>query len=152
MYLSATRGGGGFLGIHIIDLEQTIPMMRRALNFVRDVYDKRGKLQGCRRDMLSRAHRRREEKQFIPEALFLLSVSQPRSAPLLRSSTKLQIPVIAIVDSDADPSGIQYPVPANDDSHLHKELILDATVEADENELRWPKPQFTRNDQRRNVR
>jgi ribosomal protein S2 len=66
---------------------------------------------------------------------------------LLRSSTKPQIPVTAIVDSDADPSGIQYPVPANDDSHLHKELIPDATVEADENELKWLKPQVTRNDQ-----
>ncbi len=29
---------------HIIDLEQTIPMMRRALTFVRQVCDKRGKI------------------------------------------------------------------------------------------------------------
>lgn len=62
--------------------------------------------------------------QFIPEALFLLNIKQ--NLPLLRNSIKLQIPIIAIVNSDADPLGIKYPIPANDASHpeIYKGLLV----------------------------
>ena len=136
--------------IHIIDLEQTIPMMRRALTFVRHVCDKRGKIcfpalfplgQLLRRGVNTRAkgkgiimnsRSRREAQQFIPEALLLLSIKQ--NLPLLRNSIKLQIPIIAIVNSDADPLGIQYPIPANDNLGLYKDLVLGAIYDSAQGE------------------
>lgn len=54
---------------------------------------------------------------------------------LSKEAIKLQIPTIAIVDSDASPFGIQYPVPGNDEVNLYKELFLNALVAQDEKEL-----------------
>jgi len=46
---------------------------------------------------------------------------------------KLQIPIIAIVDTNCDPSGIDYPIPGNDDAiraiRLITSRIADAVVE-----------------------
>ena len=42
----------------------------------------------------------------------------------------LNIPVFAIVDSNVDPSNIDYIIPANDDSIKATKLILDYFVEA----------------------
>jgi small subunit ribosomal protein S2 len=37
---------------------------------------------------------------------------------------KLNIPIVAIVDSNSDPDGIDYVIPANDDAIKSIELIL----------------------------
>ena len=47
---------------------------------------------------------------------------------VIKEATKKSIPVIAIVDTQIDPKGIQYPIPGNDDSpqaqYLYYKLIL----------------------------
>jgi small subunit ribosomal protein S2 len=43
---------------------------------------------------------------------------------------KLNIPIVAVVDSNADPSTVDYPIPANDDAIKAIQLITDYIVEA----------------------
>jgi len=50
----------------------------------------------------------------LPGALFIIDPRKERIA--LNEANKLQIPVVAIVDSNCDPDGIDYPIPGNDDA------------------------------------
>jgi len=138
MYLLVVRNN-----THIIDLEQTIPMLRRALAAMRHTTQQRGKvgLAACGSQHPGKA-------PHIPEALFLLKIKQ--NLLLIRRVSKLQIPIIAIVNTDIDPSGIKYPIPANDASRpgVYKELVLRAAAGVEL--AKWilaPKTEGTRNDQ-----
>lgn len=212
-------------GIHVIDLEQTILMAKRALNFVKKVCERRGYIFFvCRNDsspmrtqysgrnpsfidnprrknpvsvslssssldgkshlahnlsstlktfgptgteprttqhsnesvfvhdgQLQLIHcgpqsgphslvQKRQGKQlfFQPEAVFILNTAP--NAALIKEAIKLQIPIIAVLDSDSDPYGIQYPIPGNDDSvdaiSLYTELLLAAVAASKQNELK----------------
>lgn len=48
----------------------------------------------------------------------------------VKEAKKLGVPVIGVVDSNADPSGIDYPIPANDDALKAIKQLLDYVVEA----------------------
>ncbi len=48
----------------------------------------------------------------------------------IKEATRLGIPVVAISDSNADPSVIKYPIPANDDAIKTIQLITDYVVAA----------------------
>lgn len=50
----------------------------------------------------------------LPDALFVIDVLQERIA--VREANKLGIPVIAVVDSNASPKGVDYVIPGNDDA------------------------------------
>lgn len=50
----------------------------------------------------------------VPDAVIVLDAIKDRTAIL--EANKMNIPVIAILDTNADPSGVNYPIPANDDS------------------------------------
>jgi small subunit ribosomal protein S2 len=43
----------------------------------------------------------------------------------VREARKLGLPLIAIVDTNADPSLIDYPIPANDDAIRTLQLVTD---------------------------
>ncbi len=43
----------------------------------------------------------------------------------VREAKKLKIPIVAIVDTNADPSQVTYPIPANDDAIKTIQLIAD---------------------------
>lgn len=58
-----------------------------------------------------------------PGALVVVDVISDANA--VREAKTLGIPVVAIVDTNADPSGIDYVVPANDDAIKGLELLLD---------------------------
>ena len=49
----------------------------------------------------------------LPECVFIVDAKKESIA--VQEANKLNIPIIAIVDTDTDPSGVQYPIPANDD-------------------------------------
>jgi small subunit ribosomal protein S2 len=49
-----------------------------------------------------------------PGALFVVDVNHESNA--IKEARKLAIPVIALVDTNADPSLVDYPIPCNDDS------------------------------------
>lgn len=48
----------------------------------------------------------------------------------IREARKLNIPIVAIVDTNADPSQVTYPIPANDDAIKTIQLITDYVVAA----------------------
>lgn len=50
----------------------------------------------------------------LPDAVFVADVV--RDKIVVTEARKLKIPVIAITDSNADPNGIAYPIPGNDDA------------------------------------
>jgi small subunit ribosomal protein S2 len=64
----------------------------------------------------------------LPDLIFVLDVSKDKLA--LQEANKLGIPVIALVDTDIDPSKIEYPIPANDDAISTQVLFLKAASKA----------------------
>ncbi len=63
-----------------------------------------------------------------PGAMIVVDVVAEINA--VREARKLGIPVIAIVDTNADPSLVDYVIPANDDAIKSVKLIIDYFVEA----------------------
>lgn len=56
-------------------------------------------------------------------AVFIFDVTHDKNA--VAESIKLNIPIVGIVDTNADPAQIAYPVPANDDAIKTLQLIAD---------------------------
>ena len=201
-YIYGTREG-----VHIMDLTQTVPMLYRALEAVRDVAAKGGKVlfvgtkeqaqepveQAAKRcgqffvnhrwlgGMLTnwktisssikrlkeidskmakgelngftkkeRLNMERErEKLFAslggiqdmngrPDIIFVIDA--PKEQLAVAEAKKLGIPVVAICDSNADPDGIAYPVPGNDDAlraiNLYCDLVSGAVLDGIQAELK----------------
>ncbi|MCL1867711.1 MAG: 30S ribosomal protein S2 [Paludibacter sp.] len=64
----------------------------------------------------------------LPAAVFVIDVMKEHIA--VAEAQRLGIPVFGIVDTNSDPSGIDYVIPANDDSTKAIEIILDAMAQA----------------------
>ena len=169
-------------GVHIIDLQQTVPLLYRALEFVHEIASKGGRVLfvGTKRqaavpiaeaagrcgqyyvnhrwlggmltnwktisnsisrlkkldDQLSEENlgltkkellnltREREkldrslggirEMGGLPDVVVVIDTNKEEIA--VHEANKLNIPVIAIIDSNSNPQGIQYPIPGNDDA------------------------------------
>jgi small subunit ribosomal protein S2 len=182
--------------VHIIDLEQTVPLMQRALQAMRDTaahggrvlfvgtkrqaqervaeaakrcgqyyvnhrwlggmltnwktisqsikrlreineklekdvgkFTKKELLQMSRdRDKLERALGGIKDMGGLPDILFVIDTLKENIA--IEEATKLGLPVIAIVDSNSDPSHITYPIPGNDDASRAIELYCDLASQA----------------------
>ena len=168
--------------VHILDLQQTVPMMDRALRAVRDVVAAGGRvlfvgtkkaaaeyvaesakrcgqyyvnhrwlggmltnwktIQGSikrlkqmeerlgadvqgltkkevlmltrEKEKLDRALGGIKEMGGLPDIIFVIDVVKEKLA--IEEANKLGIPVVAVVDSNADPEGIAFPIPGNDDA------------------------------------
>lgn len=66
-----------------------------------------------------------------PGAVFVVDVNNDINA--VREARRLNVPIVAIVDTNADPSLVDYPIPANDDAIKTIQLILDYVKSAIEN-------------------
>ncbi|MCP9612550.1 30S ribosomal protein S2 [Coprobacter tertius] len=64
----------------------------------------------------------------LPSALFVIDVMKEHIA--VREANRLGIPVFAMVDTNSDPSNIDFVIPANDDATKSIEVILDAVCGA----------------------
>lgn len=186
--------------IHIINLEQTVPLLEDALNFLGSLASKRGKILfvGTKRQaadtirdealrsgspyvnkrwlggmltnfqtvkrsisrlkeldalfgesenpklnkkellMLSREREKLDgtlagikDMGGLPDALFVIDVGMEYIA--VKEANKLGIPVVAIVDTNCKPDGIDYVIPGNDDAiraiRLYVSLVADAILE-----------------------
>ncbi len=60
----------------------------------------------------------------LPDALFVVDVEHERIA--INEANKLGIPVIGIVDTNSNPDGIDYVIPANDDALRAIEIYVSA--------------------------
>jgi len=178
-------------GVHILDLEQTVPMLHRALEAVRDIAAGGGRVLfvGTKRqaaDVLADAAKRcgqyyvnhrwlggmltnwktisnsikrlkelegrlseetvgltkkellglqREREKLdralggikemagLPDILFVIDTNKESIA--IHEAGKLNIPVIAVIDSNCSPDGINFPVPGNDDAQRAIQLYCD---------------------------
>ncbi len=185
--------------VHIIDLQQTVPMLDRALRAVRDVTAAGGRvlfvgtkraaaeyvaeaakrcgqyyvnhrwlggmltnwktitgsikrlrqidemlagdIQGLTkkevlditrdREKLERALGGIKDMGGLPDILFVIDTNKEKLA--VEEATKLGIPVVAVLDSNSDPTGVTYPIPGNDDAiraiTLYCDLIAGAVLD-----------------------
>jgi small subunit ribosomal protein S2 len=97
--------------------------------------DKRGKKEALqlRREMakLEKSLGGIKDMGSLPDVLFVIDVGHERIA--LNEANKLGIPVIAIVDTNCSPEGVDYVVPGNDDAmraiSLYAASVADAIIE-----------------------
>jgi small subunit ribosomal protein S2 len=192
-------------GVHIIDLEQTVPMLGAALQAVRQIVsgggrvlfvgtkrqaseivsdaakrcgqyyvnhrwlggtltnwktitasirrlrelDERlaGEVEGLtkkellgltrERDKLERALGGIKEMGGLPDILFVIDTNKESIA--IEEAAKLNIPVIAVIDSNSSPDHVNYPIPGNDDAirsiGLYCRLIADAVLDGLQQEM-----------------
>jgi small subunit ribosomal protein S2 len=192
-------------GVHIIDLQQTVPLLNRALAAVRDTTARGGRvlfvgtkksaaetvadaakrsgqyfvnhrwLGGMltnwktitgsikrlrtieeqlaseetgltkkeelmltrERDKLERALGGIKEMGGTPDILFIIDTNKEKLA--VEEATKLKIPVVAVLDSNSDPTGVTYPIPGNDDAlraiTLYCDLVAGAVLDGISAEL-----------------
>ena len=64
----------------------------------------------------------------LPDIMFVVDTNKEELA--IKEANTLGIPVVAILDSNSDPSGIAFPVPGNDDASRAIRLYCDAVAEA----------------------
>jgi small subunit ribosomal protein S2 len=69
----------------------------------------------------------------LPSALFIVDVCKEHIA--VREAKRLGIPVFAMVDTNSDPSDIEFPIPANDDASKSISLIIGLICQAIEEGL-----------------
>ena len=67
----------------------------------------------------------------LPDIMFVIDTN--KEAIAIQEARKLNIPVIAILDTNCDPDGITYPIPGNDDAaraiQTYCDLIADAVLD-----------------------
>ncbi len=182
--------------VHIIDLEQTVPLMQNALQTMRDVaasggrvlfvgtkrqaqekiaeaakrcgqyyvdhrwlggmltnwktisqsikrlrelteklenpgakFAKKETLQMTRdRDKLERALGGIKDMGGLPDIIFVIDTIKENIA--IAEAVKLGVPVIAVVDSNSDPTSITHPIPGNDDASRAIDLYCDMAAQA----------------------
>ncbi len=68
------------------------------------------------------------EMHGVPQAMIVIDV--PREMNAVREARILDIPTIAICDTNANPEAVDYPVPGNDDAARATQLYCDLFVDA----------------------
>ena len=182
--------------VHIIDLEQTVPLFYRGLNAIRDVVSQGGRVlfvgtkhqaqekiaasaRQCgqyfvnsrwlggmltnwrtisfsikrlreleseivdhaakltKKELLEKTRELKKLEQALggikdmgglPDIIFIIDTNKEDIA--VKEAQKLGIPVVAILDSNSDPSGIAYPVPGNDDALRAIEFYCDSVAQS----------------------
>jgi small subunit ribosomal protein S2 len=83
------------------------------------------------RDKLERALGGIKQMDKLPDAVFIIDVGHEEIA--VREANKLNVPVVAVVDTNCSPVGVDYPIPGNDDAmraiQLYAAGIADAVIE-----------------------
>jgi len=74
-----------------------------------------------------------KEMKDLPGAIFIIDTRKEQIA--VAEAKRLGIPIVAVVDTNCDPTDIDYPIPGNDDAiraiTLFAEIIANAVIDAD---------------------
>ena len=93
---------------------------------------------GIQRDKLERSLGGIAEMAKIPDMIFIIDTNIEELA--VKESIKLNIPIVAILDTNSDPGGIDYPIPGNDDArraiNLYCDLIKNTILDAQSNKTK----------------
>ncbi len=67
----------------------------------------------------------------VPDIMFVIDTNKEANA--IKEANRLNIPVIAVLDSNSDPAGVDFPIPGNDDAgravSLYCDLIARAAID-----------------------
>jgi small subunit ribosomal protein S2 len=63
-----------------------------------------------------------------PDVIFLVDVVKEQIA--IAEANRLHIPVVALVDTNADPGAVSFPIPSNDDAARTLKLLISGVAEA----------------------
>ena len=90
---------------------------------------------GIQRDKLERSLGGIADMKKIPNMIFIIDTNVEDLA--VKEALKLNIPIVAIVDTNSNPTGINFPIPGNDDArraiNLYCELIKETILDAQKN-------------------
>ena len=90
---------------------------------------------GVERDKLERSLGGIANMKKTPDMIFIIDTNAESLA--VKEAIKLNIPIVAIVDTNSDPTGINFPIPGNDDArrsiNLYCELIKETIHDAQKN-------------------
>jgi small subunit ribosomal protein S2 len=90
---------------------------------------------GMQRDKLERSLGGIAEMKKVPDMIFIVDTNVENLA--VKEALKLNIPIVAIVDTNSDPTGITFPIPGNDDArraiNLYCDLIKQTIIDAQKN-------------------
>ncbi len=88
---------------------------------------------GKEREKLQRSLGGIAEMKKIPDIIFIIDTNIESLA--VNEARKLNIPIIAVLDTNSDPTGIDFPIPGNDDArrsiNLYCELIKNTIKDAE---------------------
>ena len=79
------------------------------------------------RDKLQRSLGGIADMKKIPDLVFIIDTNYESLA--IKESIKLGIPIVAILDTNSDPEGIDYPIPGNDDARRSIDLYCNLLKE-----------------------
>ena len=89
------------------------------------------------RDKLERALGGIKDMGGLPDLVFVIDTNKEQLA--IAEANKLNIPVVAVVDSNSSPAGVNYPIPGNDDAsraiNLYCELMVAAVLDGIQAEM-----------------
>jgi small subunit ribosomal protein S2 len=89
------------------------------------------------RDKLEQALGGIKEMGGLPNILFIIDTN--KEAIAISEAKKLGIPVVAVLDSNSDPNGVDFPVPGNDDAlraiSLYCDLVAEAVLDGIQQEM-----------------
>jgi small subunit ribosomal protein S2 len=90
---------------------------------------------GKQRDKLERSLGGIADMKKTPNMIFIIDTNVEDLA--VKEALKLNIPIVAIIDTNSDPIGINFPIPGNDDArraiNLYCELIKQTILDAQKN-------------------
>jgi len=90
---------------------------------------------GIQRDKLERSLGGIADMKKTPNMIFVIDTNIESLA--IKESLKLNIPIVAVIDTNSDPTGIDFPIPGNDDArraiNLYCELIKNTVLDAQKN-------------------
>jgi len=80
-----------------------------------------------KKDKLQRSLGGIAEMKKVPDLVFIIDTNYESLA--IQESVKLSIPIIAILDSNSNPDGIDFPIPGNDDARRAIDLYCNLIKE-----------------------
>ena len=91
---------------------------------------------GTQRDKLQRSLGGIKDMKKTPDLIFVIDTNYESLA--IKEAIKLNIPIIAILDTNSDPENIDFPIPGNDDARRSIELycgLISETIKAAKKDL-----------------
>ncbi len=93
------------------------------------------------------------EMKKIPDLIFIIDTNVESLA--VAEAKKLGIPIIAVLDTNSDPTGINFPIPGNDDARRSINLYCDLlknTIKDAEKFIKEPEPQEDKKSEKKSER